>query len=146
MLRLLPACSTILFCLAAPVHAEPLASRFGVPPDPKSFPQATAKEALASVVKAVELKRFDYLLAHLSDPEWVETRLETSAGGFKELVQETAEKFDGPSVKLLQKFLKDGEYETLDASATVRLKSNKDRVVRLKKHDKRWHFQNAYRP
>src|SRR5438876_7020446 len=59
-------------------------TRHGVAPELKSFPQATPKEALASVLKAVEMKRFDYLLAQLAEPDWVDGR--SDAEGFPELV------------------------------------------------------------
>src|SRR5258708_5962270 len=52
------------------------AIRFGVLHDPDAYPQSEPKEALASVVKAVNLKQFDYLLAHLADPKFVDARVE----------------------------------------------------------------------
>ena len=42
--------------------------RYGVDYDPDRFPQTTAREDLESVIGAIELKRVDYLLAHLADP------------------------------------------------------------------------------
>jgi hypothetical protein len=121
-------------------------TRHGVQPDLKSFPQATPKEALASVVKAGDLKRHDYLLAHLADPDWVDTRVEALAGGFREAVKEAGEKFDAPAVKQLRRFLDEGEVETLDSAAVVRLKDDGGRVVRLRKVNKRWYLQHANRP
>ena len=43
--------------------APPNETRYGIALDLKSYPQATAKEALASVIKAVEDKHLDYLVA-----------------------------------------------------------------------------------
>src|SRR5438552_17204398 len=57
------------------------AARYGIAPDLKTFPQATAKEALASVLKAVEAKRFDYLVAQLADPEFVDDRVKRLYAG-----------------------------------------------------------------
>ena len=86
-------------------------TRHGVQPDVKSYPQATPKEALASVVKAVELKRHDYLPAAGRGPDWVDSRVETLAGGFNEAVKEAGVKFDAPVAKQLKRFLVEGEIE-----------------------------------
>jgi hypothetical protein len=121
-------------------------ARHGVTADLKSFPQATPKQALASVLKAIDLKRIDYLLAQLSEPEWVDERVKIYEGGFAELTKETAARLDPPAVKKLARFLKEGEFETLDGTAVVRLKDVKDRVVRLRKIDRRWYLENRYKP
>jgi hypothetical protein len=131
--------------LPAPAAAEP-ATRHGVSSNLKNFPQATPKEALASALKAVDLKRVDYLLAHLVDTEWVDRRADLYQGGFPELVRESTAKLDGPSVKQLQRFLSEGEFETLDASAVVRLPKTPDRVVRLRKVGERWFLRNLSKP
>src|SRR5262245_55933096 len=49
--------------------------RYGVTRDAKSYPQASAKEALASVLKAIRDRKFDYLVAHLADPAFVDDRV-----------------------------------------------------------------------
>jgi hypothetical protein len=126
--------------------ADAPVSRHGVAIDIKSYPQATPKETLASVFKAVELKRFDYLVAQLSDPEDVDARVEVLAGGFKEVVKEAEEKLDAPAVKKLKRFLQEGEFETLENQAVVRLKDAPNRVVRLRKISKRWYLQNTSKP
>src|SRR5262245_49107319 len=120
------------------------ASRHGVAADLKSYPQSTPKEALASVLKAVETKRIEYLLAQLADPDWVDGRSEME--GFQELVRETTAKLAPPAVKQLRRFLQEGEFETLDAQAVIRLKSVKDRVVRLRKLDNRWYLLQTNKP
>ena len=51
-----------------PAQETNAATRFGVASDFSSYPQATPKEALSSVLKAIDNKRIDYLLAQLSDP------------------------------------------------------------------------------
>jgi hypothetical protein len=128
------------------IGADIPGTRYGIPPDLRSYPQGTPKETLASVLKAVDLKRFDYLLAQLAEPDWVDARVEVLAGGFKDAVTEAAERLDAPAVKQLKRFLDEGELETLDTSATMRLKSAKDRVVRLRKIDKRWYLLHTNRP
>jgi hypothetical protein len=126
--------------------ADAPATRHGIMIDLQSFPQATPKEALASALKAINLKRFDYLLAHLSDPAWVDERSAAYADGFKEMVREAGETLDPPAVKHLRRFLEEGEFETLETTAVVRHKDVKDRVVRLRRIDKRWFFLNTRRP
>ena len=133
--------------LPAPARGnEKSLARHGVAADLESFPQATPKQALASVLKAVDLKRIDYLLAQLSDPGWVDERVKVYEGGFAELARETAGRLDPPAVKKLTRFLKEGAFETLDGTAVVRLKDVKDRVVRLRKIDSRWYLESRFKP
>lgn len=119
-------------------------ARHGIAPDLKTFSQATPKEALASVLKAVEMKRLDYLLAQLAEPDWVDGRVNVE--GFPELVREATAKLDAPAVKRLQQFLQEGEFETLDTQTVIRHKSVKDRAVRLRKIDKRWYLLHSNKP
>ena len=135
-------CIVILFGVFASCDSP--ASRQGIAVDLRSFPQATPKDALTSVVKAAEAKQIDYLLAQLADPDWVDNRVE--AEGFKELVQEAKAKLDSLAVKQLRRFLLEGEIETLDTRAVVRHKDVKDRVVRLRRIDKRWYLMHTNRP
>src|SRR4051812_26248575 len=125
--------------------SEP-AVRYKVAADLKLFPQVAPKEALASALRAIDLDRTDYLLAQLADPDWVDARVSSYEGGFAALVRETATKLDPGAVKLLRRFLKEGDFETLDATAVVRLKNVKDRIVRLRKIDSRWYLQSPYKP
>lgn len=55
--------------------------RYGQQFKPKVYPQGTAKEALASVLAAVEKGDYAYLAAHLLDPAFVDARLDAMAGG-----------------------------------------------------------------
>src|SRR5438045_2365213 len=132
--------------LATPAWADTPAERYGVMADLKSYPQANPKETLASVLKAADAKRYDYLLAQLADPDWVDARVKAAAGGFKEVVEETAHRLDPPRVKLLRRFLEEGEVETLDSTAIFRLKDVKDRVVRLHKQNNRWYLRQSNKP
>lgn len=123
------------------------ASRYGVAPDLKTYPQATAKEALASVLKAVEAKRFDYLVAQLADPEFVDDRVKRLYGGnFKEQVEDTRTRLDAPAVEMLKRFLKDGEWTEEKGRATVRLKDVPDQCVSLRQIDGRWYLENRSKP
>src|SRR5262245_24493851 len=113
---------------------KPGETRFGIPLDAKSYPQATAKEALASVLKAIAGKRIDYLLAQLVDPAFVDDRVKRLYGGqFAEQVAETQAKLTPPVVKQLQKFADSGEWTESSTNASIRLKDVDDRAVLLKK-------------
>lgn len=127
--------------------AQP-AERHDVKLDLKSYPQATPQEALTSVVKAIEDKRIDYLLAHLADPEFVDRRVAESGGRFDEVLQEARAKLqDDPGVvKQLRRFLKDGEWQTSGNSTSIRLKDIGDRSVYLRKIGDRWFMENRKKP
>lgn len=127
----------ILLLLAA---SEP---RYGVAPDLKAYPQSTAKETLASVLKAIEAKRVDYLTAQLADPAFVDDRVKRLYGGrFAEQVEDTRGRLDSLTVKVLQRFLKDGKWEEEKDRVSVRLKDN-ERRVNFKKIDGRWFMEHS---
>src|SRR5437660_5776993 len=81
-----------LVCVPCLPAQEPkAATRFGVPADLSTYPQATPKETLTSVLKAIDNKRIDYLLTHLSDPDFVDRRVTVYGNKFDAVVQETTE-------------------------------------------------------
>src|SRR5205085_31031 len=106
------------------------------------------KAALASVVKALEEKRVDYLLAHLADPEFVDARVKIYKGNFDELVKETSARMvDNPSVlKELRRFLKDGKWKTFNATAEASLDDLKVRRVYFRQIKKRWYLEQRQLP
>src|SRR5262249_10267129 len=57
--------------------------RYGVDLNTKAFPQDSPKAALQSVTKALGEGRVDYLLAHLADPEFTDTRVAKYGERFK---------------------------------------------------------------
>jgi hypothetical protein len=122
--------------------------RYGVLLNQQNYPQEDAKQALASVVKAIDRQRIDYLLAHLADPDFVDERVkEVYGGNFDELVKETTAKLkDNPAeAKLLERFLKEGEWDAKENTATASLKDVKDRQVFMKKVGKSWYLENKQR-
>ena len=119
--------------------------RYGVLLNQQNYPQEDPKQALASVVKAIDRQRIDYLLAHLADPDFVDERVkEVYGGNFDELVKETTAKLkDNPAeAKLLERFLKEGEWDAKENTATASLKDVKDRQVFMKKVGKSWYLEN----
>jgi hypothetical protein len=139
----------LLLVVSAGAFAEDKAangSRYGVALDAKSYPQTTAKEAFASVVKAIQAKKFDYLVAHLADPTFVDNRVKRLYGGrFEEQVADTRARLDPLTVKILQRFLKDGKWEEDKDRATVKLKDN-ERCVSFKKTNGRWFMEHGSKP
>jgi hypothetical protein len=122
-------------------------TRHGVALDIKTFPQATAKEALASVIKAIDEKKFSYLVAQLADPPFVDDRVKRLYGGkFEEQVKDTRSRLDLSTVKLLKRFLKDGKWTLTKVDALVQLDDVKDRCVRLIQRDGRWYLEHRFTP
>jgi hypothetical protein len=122
--------------------------RYDVPLNLTKFPQDEPKTALGSVVKALEDRRIDYLLAHLADPEFVDDRVKLYGGNFEELVKETTvHMLDNPAVlKELRRFLKEGKWNTFNATTEVSLDDVKNKRVYLRKIDKRWFLEQRQEP
>jgi hypothetical protein len=120
------------------------AKRHGVEADLKTYPQGSAKDAFASVLKAIENKRIDYLLAHLADPDWVDRRVKTNGGGFAEVVYETKGKLlgDPGAIKRLTRLFKDGEWQVANGTASVHSKDGKDEGVFFQMVNGRWFMEN----
>ena len=134
-----------LVLLAGAARAD--GPRFGIKPDLTAYPQTTPKETLASVVKAIAAKRFDYLTAQLADPTFMDDRVKRLYGGrFEQQVEDTANQFSPATEKLLGRFLKDGEWTTEKDEASVRLKEINDRAVHFRKIDGRWYLENRRKP
>src|SRR5262249_47654862 len=112
--------------------------RYLIDADLEQYPQDTPEKALKSAVKAIDGRKIDYLLAQLADPEFVDRRVEEYKADFGEkvkeesravlafdkLVKETAAHFrdDPSSVKELQRFAREGEWETGGNKASAKLK------------------------
>jgi hypothetical protein len=121
-------------------------TRYGIAPDLKTYPQGTAKQTLDSVLKAVESKRIDYLVAQLADPSFVDDRIQRLYGSrFDEQVEDTRARLDPLTIKQLQHFLKDGDWQEGKDHVTVRLKDDK-RCLYFKKSDGRWFMEHGSKP
>src|SRR5215471_10985827 len=69
-----------IICTQPQITEKPKSvSRYGIDLDTKSYPQNTPKDALGSVIKAVAEKQFEYLLAQLADPAFVDQRVVAAA-------------------------------------------------------------------
>jgi hypothetical protein len=135
----------IVILAAACSLAQEKADRYGVALDAKAYPQATAKEALSSVLKAVADKKVDYVVAHLADPSFVDDRVKRVYGGkFAEQVDETRARLDPFALKQLKRFVDEGKWSEGKAEATVTLDDSKERRVKLVKKGDRWYLANAW--
>lgn len=123
---------------------EPSTTRYTIDLNLDAYPQKTARESLESVLKAIDGRQVDYLVAQLADPQFVDMRVKVLAGGFKELVRETRSLLaeDPAKVKELHRFLKEGQWEEAEGGATVRLKDVKNRAVFLRRQKDRWYLEN----
>ncbi len=136
----------VVLSTALVVHAaDAPAKRFGVEATPKSFPQATPKETLASILKAIDLKRPDYIVAHLADPQFVDQRVKETS--YDELLAETTARLvdDPGAAKQLRALLDKGIWVEEDATASASLKEREDRIASFRKIDGRWFLQQPYR-
>jgi hypothetical protein len=141
---------------------DKLAKRYGFEVNTTTYPQESPQKALASVVKAIQNGRVDYLLAQLADPAFVDRRVAEYKGqlvgsedaktilAFDRLVKETSEHFreDPLLVKEMQQFVR-ADKEAWDADedkATARLKELPGRQIFLKKLGERWFLENRRKP
>jgi hypothetical protein len=133
-------------CFVSTALAEE-AARYGVAIDAAMYPQGTPQQALASVLKAIEAKRFDYLVAQVADPSWVDERVKRLyAGQFEEQVADTRSRLDPGAVKLLQRLAKEGEWKIAEKEAHLSAKEIADRSVYMKKIGDRWFLQHKQSP
>ena len=70
------------------IAQEPSADRYGILPNPDLYKQSTPKDALASVILAIERERYDYLAAHLLPKDYIDARLRKSATYFEKAAAE----------------------------------------------------------
>jgi hypothetical protein len=146
VLSLTVVCGSAL--LAQPPKQTLPVKRYGIESDVDKYPQATPKDTLASVLKAIEYRKVDYVLAQLADPEYVDRRVkQVHAGKFDGMVEETTAKLanDPGVIKKLRRFLNEGTWDTQETTASASLPDAPERV-HLRKIDARWFFENQDRP
>jgi hypothetical protein len=133
--------------LAQPVKG-PRGERYGISAVRDVFPQSTPLETLASVVKAIDGRRMDYVLAQLADPDYVDQRVrDVHNGRFSALVDEANEELarDPGTVSRFRRYLKEGQWDAQDSIAIVRLK-DRPVVVAFRKVGQWWYLDNRKRP
>jgi hypothetical protein len=140
----------LMFAAVAGLRAEEpdkARVRHGVAAELKTYPQTIPKETLASVLNAVDAGRFDYVVAQLADPAWVDERTDRLYGGrFAEQVEDTRARLDPSTVKVLRRFLAEGEWTTEKDHASVRLKGVADRGIFFVRKGDRWYLEHRSKP
>jgi hypothetical protein len=158
--------------LAAPLPAQPKAEpppHFGVAAETEFYPQDSPKQAMASIAKALDRGRIDYLLAHLIDPAFTdatfvkyyrqkygktpdedrtlprsdfESRIKAALASFVGEVKDHLAAEPKQTLRL-NRLLKEGSVEESGTSATVTLKDAPGVALNLKQADGRWFMANA---
>ena len=131
--------------------------RYGFDYNPTIYPQNTPKDTLASILKAIDNQRVDYMLAQLAEPKFVDQQVNAYRSqfpsakddaqtflAFDKLVAETTRYYqsDPILVKQLRKFARDAEWETGDDVASGAVKDVAARKVNMKKIGERWYIEN----
>ena len=131
--------------------------RYGFDYVPTLYPQKTPKEALTSIVKAIDQQRVDYLLAQLADPIYVDAQVAEYRPqfaknkpdartflAFDRLVQDTVAYYlsDPLLVRELRLFARDGAWEVNDDAATGVHKDVPARKMFLRRIGERWFLEN----
>jgi hypothetical protein len=151
----------MLCCALSAAQDEPKPKqtppRFGFDADGLTYPQKTPKEAMASIVKALDRKRVDYLLAQMSDPAyvdyWVDRYKKDFTTGnedgrrllaFDRLVRETTQYFENDPLihQDLRVFAKKAEWKEEESPAVGAVESIPARKAFLKKIGDRWFLEN----
>ena len=130
--------------------------RYGFVYNPGLYPQKKPQDAIQSVIKAIDAKHVDYLLAQLAEPKFIDAQVaEYKASGakgdeeartyvaFRRLVADTVDYFVGDPllVKELRLFARDAKWEIDEGVATGTLKGS-PRKVFLKQIGDRWFLEN----
>jgi hypothetical protein len=136
---------------AAPAFAqkaETAKPRFGVEADLDVYPQDTPKAALASVVKAIDGRRFAYLAAQLADPDEVDKRVTGLDGKFDRFVKLVTDRLtdDPETVRQLRRFAAEGEFNVNGDAASVSEKGITGKQVFLRKVGSRWFLEDRQKP
>jgi len=135
-----------------------LSRRYGFEYNAEAYPQKTPQELLKSILRALDFKRVDYLMAHLADPVFVDAQVAEYKKfvnpkakedarvflAFDRLVLETNQHFlEEPSiVREFKRFAKDAQWEIKDAEAVGTVKDLFGRKMFLKKLEERWFLEN----
>ncbi|HZU34845.1 MAG TPA: hypothetical protein VFA18_02990 [Gemmataceae bacterium] len=146
-MRVFAVCLVSLLCaggVLAQKASPPPAARFGYQPDLEHYPQSTPRDALGSVLKAIQNRRLGYLLAQLTDPAWVDDRVRTVHGGkFDDLIKETDDQFshDPGALKTLEAIFKNGTWRESGDTAEGQVKGSDDHAF-FKHVGDRWFLEN----
>lgn len=135
-------------------------SRFKIDLDLRNFPQATPEDTLKSVVRAINTKNMDYLMAHLADPVYVDfqidrIKMDFAKGSdsakilvaFDKVVQQLRSHFqqDPSLIQELRKLNEKAQWEVGNDTAIARMPNVLNRAAYFKKINNRWYLENRRR-
>lgn len=136
---------------------DPLAVRYEVQANALTYPQKSPEEAIKSIVRALEKKRMEYLVAHLADPKLVDARIAeyrqavaTASDeartllAFERLQRETQEHLsaDPQLLRELRLFAREAEWQVTDNEAVGVCKDVPEHKVFMRRIGARWFLQN----
>ncbi len=118
--------------------------RFNVIADLTLYPQDTPKKIAASVLKALEKERFDYITAHLLDPEFIDRRIKSTASTADQLIEEIKSHFtkEPDLLKALKTILRSGEITDDGQKASIKHKDYPNTQIFLRRIEDRWFIEN----
>ncbi|MCG8583571.1 MAG: hypothetical protein MI757_02540 [Pirellulales bacterium] len=122
---------------------EPVALdvRYGYKVDGEQYPQTSPKEALASVIKAIESGNITYMLAHLIDPEEVDQKFKGRADQLEGLASKTTAAKRRKLAQILARHLTEGAW-TLGGT-TTRCETKDISDATFSRVGDRWFMQNV---
>ncbi len=123
---------------------QAIPARFEVEALPDNYPQTSPKATLQSVLKAIDRNRFDYMIAHLVEPSFIDQRMQQFGLPFSGIVAEVQRKLkqDPPSLRELRRLALEGSVEERDGAATISSPDLPNRKVYLKQINARWFMEN----
>jgi hypothetical protein len=130
----------VLLCLvcAVPSFGQTRKAKFAVLPNLELYSQKTPKEALDSVLNAIQRDRVDYIVAHLLDPAFVQSRIDATQAYYEKVA---GQEFAAAGASLTSKELIDKSrdraatlgYERLKRDISAKLLEEPDNIRDLKK-------------
>ena len=139
---------------------NPLDLRYTIEVDEEAYPQKRPDDALRSVVRAIASQKYDYLMAQLVDPAYVDRKVGDykkafdkgkeegkALRAFQRVVKEIEEHFleDPALVQDLKRFTKEAEWKQEEGRAVGTIKALAGRQVFLRRIGERWFFENRQR-
>ncbi|HEV3146976.1 MAG TPA: hypothetical protein VGZ47_24015 [Gemmataceae bacterium] len=117
--------------------------RYGVKADVEAYPQGSAKEAMKSIATALERTRVDYLLAHLTDPVFVDAKVREFKGDFQAFVRDSDEHLSDPKKRQeFLRFLKEGTVQESGTTAKVTHPDVPKKQMTFRQSGGRWFLEN----
>lgn len=140
-------------------EADPF-TRYKVPLDLRRYPQSAPEKALASVVQTINEGNFDYLMAQLADPDYVDGRVAEYKKGltgpdeardlvaFDKLAKEVRRHFqqDPTLAQELRRLAKEGKVDFPNKTAFIHLPNITSHGAMFKSIKGRWYLQNSRHP